>query len=103
MDAAQGTGGAHSHTNLLAVAETLLHIPGRQPVLGLLTPSAANPGRIRVRKQRAGRNRTFGSDPVSGLLRLRDLQLRADSQEAGGSTYKLISGEGSAQADVKGL
>src|SRR5258708_3748986 len=67
------------------------HIPGQQPVLGLLTPSAASPGRVRVQQQRAARSRTFVPDPVHGLLRLRDLQLRADSQEAGGSTYKLTA------------
>ncbi len=79
MDAAQGASGADSHTTLVAVVGTLLHILGQQRVRGLLTPSAADPGRIHVRQQRAGRSRTFGPDPVPRLLRLSDLHLRADA------------------------
>src|SRR5260370_38161299 len=73
MDAAQGAGGAVSDTNLRAVAEALLHIPGQHNLLGLLTPSAADAGCIRILQQRAGRSRSFGADPASSLLRRRNV------------------------------
>jgi hypothetical protein len=43
MDAAEGARGAHSHTNLLGVAYTFLHILGQQRVRGLHSPQPLIP------------------------------------------------------------